>query len=477
MQNKKIKGIMFWIVGGMVVVAVAGILVALNWVSTSGYDYSEMSYTEAFDALHAQFVAQYPFTEWKQIDWDELYAETAPLVAQAEADQDKEAFYLAVRQYGYAIPDNHVAVGGDDFGLRDKAIGGGYGISVIGLDDGRVIVYVLLENSPAAQSGLEWGAEILEWNGLPVHEALAQTEILWASSPPATLEGRLIEQYRYLTRAPIGTEISLTFRNPGEDAPQTVSLAAVDDQLEALQRTLPVERDVSAIVTSPIQAEILPCGYGYIKITGFMPTLGGINMAKIVDRAVEDFIEADVWGIIFDVRNNGGGIDTLIPEIVGHFYTQDEFYEYVSFRGNESGEFIIDDAQTLVIEPREPYFDGPVVVLVGKDTMSTAEGIPLAVQPLSQGYVVGIYSTSGAFAVGEPGENLYRLPEGIGVNFLKGRSLDADGVIQVDADANGEGGVQPDIRVPLTYENVYAMYVENVDIVLDTAIEWLDGMN
>jgi hypothetical protein len=31
--------------------------------------------------------------------------------------------------------------------------------------------------------------------------------------------------------------------------------------------------------------------------------------------------------------------------------------------------------------------------------------------------------------------------------------------------------VSPDIRVPLTWENVYAMYVEGEDIVLQHAIE------
>ena len=130
----------------------------------------------------------------------------------------------------------------------------------------------------------------------------------------------------------------------------------------------------------------------------------------------------------------------------------------------------------MTIEPRSPYFDGPVMVLVDKYTASTAEGIPLMIQALPQGFVVGIYGTSGSFAMGEPGDNLYRLPEELGFNFLGGRSLNEAQIIQVDANAEGSGGVNPDIRVPLTEENVYAMYVEGVDIVLETAIIALDGM-
>ena len=69
------------------------------------------------------------------------------------------------------------------------------------------------------------------------------------------------------------------------------------------------------------------------------------------------------------------------------------------------------------------------------------EGLPLTIQRLPQGQVVGLYGTHGSFAMGTPGHNLYRLPEGVAFNFLEGRSLDANQVIQVDANAEGIGGV------------------------------------
>jgi len=475
-KKRKLKMEKFWILSGLLILIVIAILFAGKWLTTKGYDFSALRWTESFDQMHAQASQSYPFTEWKGIDWDALYAQTAPRIAQAEADNDEAAYYLALREYVYAIPDAHAQLGSPDFGLRDQAISGGYGFGIIGLDDGRVIAHILLEDGPVAQAGIAWGAEILAWDGQPIREALAETSTIWASNPQATAEGRLLEQYHFLVRDPIGTEITITFQNPGDDEPQTVSIIAEDDQLATLKYDFPPEKDLQTVFRAPVQYEILPDGYGYIRITGFMPTLGGLQPAKIMDQAINAFLAAGVPGIIIDVRGNGGGLDALVPQMVGHFYSQPGFYEYVSYFNPESGQFEIDPSQTLTIEPREPYFDGPVIVLVDKYTISTAEGIPLTIQSLSQGYVVGIYGTNGSFAMGTPGDNLYRMPEGLGFNFLEGRSLNENQVVQVDANADGIGGVSLDLRVPLTEESVYALYVEDVDIVLEAAIATLDGM-
>jgi hypothetical protein len=57
--------------------------------------------------------------------------------------------------------------------------------------------------------------------------------------------------------------------------------------------------------------------------------------------------------------------------------------------------------------------------------------------------------------------------------YPPGQSRDAQHQVQLDGDHNLQGGVVPDIRVPLTEENVYAMFVENEDLVLQYAIETL----
>ena len=465
-----------WLVIGFVAVAVVGSVIAgRRLLLPSDNDFHELSWTDAFEQLHNEVSSNYPFTEWKAIDWDALYAQTAPRIAAAEANGNTEAYYMALREFTYAIPDGHVGLAGEDFGLRQKAIGGGYGFCIIGLDDGRVIAHVLLEDGPAASSGMQWGAEILAWNGLPIHEAIAQTETLWAAAPQSTLEGHLLAQYRYLVRDPIGTGTTITFQNPESTSSQTITLVAEDDQLEALKRTLPPEKEaMQALFNSPIQAEILESGAGYLSISGFMPTLGGLHLGKQMDQAISSFIEEDVPGIIIDVRGNGGGIDALVPQLMSHFFDVPDFYEHIAYFDSASSQFKINPDDTLRIEPQTPYYSGPVLVLVDINTMSTAEGPPLVAQRLPQGQVVGVNGTNGSFAMGAPGQNLYQLPEGLAFNFLAGRALDENQQIQVDANADGVGGIVPDVRVPMTEETAYAMFVEGRDVVLETAVSTLN---
>ena len=170
-------------------------------------------------------------------------------------------------------------------------------------------------------------------------------------------------------------EATLGFQNPAASAPQTVRLVAEDDHLEALTRTLPLEREVKELFNAPIQAEVLPSGYGYISISGFMPSLGGPRPVKQMERAITSFVDQGVPGIIVDVRGSGGGVDAWIPQMAGHFYDTPDFYEHVAYY--QDGRFQIDPEQTLTIEPRAPYYGGPVIVLVDTVAMSTAEGLPL----------------------------------------------------------------------------------------------------
>ena len=73
--------------------------------------------------------------------------------------------------------------------------------------------------------------------------------------------------------------------------------------------------------------------------------------------------------------------------------------------------------------------------------------------------------------------DFYRMPDGLGFTFFGCRSLNEAQEIQVDANQEGVGGVVPDLRVPMTEENGYAMYVQGKDIVLEAAIAELNSMN
>lgn len=152
-------------------------------------DLSTKTWVEAFDILHTQMSRQYPFTDWKGIDWDELYTKFRPRIAAAQRSSNDKAYYLALREYVYSIPDGHVRIRGDDpKTLLADLIGGGYGFAVTDLDNGRIIAHIVLPNGTAEKAGIKFGAQIVKWDGQPINKALEKVPLWFDDKPPATRE-------------------------------------------------------------------------------------------------------------------------------------------------------------------------------------------------------------------------------------------------------------------------------------------------
>ena len=267
--------------------------------------------------MHAKLSREYPFTEWKEIDWDALYDTYQPRVVAAEENQDEEAYYLALREYIFSIPDGYVSITTPDE-YRETAIGGDYGFSVLPLDDGRLVVGDLEADGFAEHAGIRWGAEIIEWNGVPAREALAATSILWSDQPAATQEYKLFEQCMMMTRAPVGTEATVLFRNPGQKSVWGTKLRTHRDMFKGLEDLTRQGKPFSEF-EAPLETKILADNVGYIKIYCQSPTLTMPFPARAVRHAVERFIAAEVDGVVLDLRGNSGGEDDLAATFAGHF--------------------------------------------------------------------------------------------------------------------------------------------------------------
>jgi C-terminal processing protease CtpA/Prc len=422
-------------------------------------DFSDMSWTEAFDALFNKASVEYPFTELKGIDWQALYDEFAPRIAEAEAANDAQAYYLALRDFSWSIPDGHVGLVGDDFGLFDQETAGGYGFAIIGLDDGRIIVHILVNGGPAAEAGIQLGAEILEWNGQPIADALAEV-VPW-SSPFSSEEVKRLQQYRYLLRAPLGTEAAVTYRNPGAAAPAAATLTAVSERESFTRTSFYYNFDAVGL---PVQYEILPSGYGYVKITTLADDLNLI--IRIWERAVQVFIDNEVPGIIIDLRQNSGG--SPIGTAIASYFVQERIDVSRSYYYSEvTGQFETFGPPDYIEPDDELYYDGNLAVLVGPACASACEDVAYVLSLLPQTRVFGFYGTNSIF--GEVARGQYELPGDYSFQIPTGYSTDMEGNIIIE-----NVGVQPDVRVPLTEETVFAQYRDGQDVVLDFAQEVLD---
>lgn len=189
--------------------------------SSALVDLSSLSYAEAFDELVDKLSKEYAFTEYKQLDWDQIHTNLRPQFEDADQTQDAELYRRALRDFARSIPDGHISGPQliDEF-LDETA--GGLGIAIRELDDGRVLVNFLLAGSPADEANIAMGAEILEINGQPIADALEETSP--HSAPFSTKHFERLQQLRYATRFPIDSEVTITYLNPDSDLSETATL-------------------------------------------------------------------------------------------------------------------------------------------------------------------------------------------------------------------------------------------------------------
>lgn len=428
-------------------------------------DLRGLGWPEAFAALCAKLKAEYPFTQWKGIDWDGLEARFAPRLRAAAAARDDRAYYRALRAFAWSVPDGHVDLRGDDRGLRAAEAGGGYGLGLVELDDGRVMAGRVDPGGPAARGGLRMGAEVVAWNGGPVRGAIDRVSTDWSEEPPATAAGRELQRLRFLTHGPVGRHAAVGFRNPGAREATTAELAAVPEEYPR-----PAGTRWDVLLGDSVAVRRLPDGCGYVQVKFELPTLWDLLPEREVRRAIRRFLAAGAPGVVVDVRANTGGQDEIVPRITAFFQPRPRIYEIAATYDAATRGFHPHPETAVRILPRPPRWRGRIAVLVNADTFSAGEGIPLALRGLPGAAVFGWRGTQGSFGVGE---KVVHLPDGLDFLFPQARSLDGRGQIQIDSDAAGRGGVLPDHRVPLDEAAFDAAFVHGRDVVLEAAQRWI----
>ena len=458
-------------------------LTLTGWKMEEDATFSTLNWTNAFIAAHETFSRQYAFTDWKSVDWGALYSNTLPRIVAAQAVTNEVDYYAALKAYAGSIPDSHIFFATTNTAVpkawAQQVAGGGYGLALAELDDGRVIAAALLSNGPAQLACMQTGAQIVEWNGLAPTSAIAQVDVgayplktmagNLTLDPQATREHERLEQARLLVRGPVGTNVSVLFVNPGSTVTQTVALTATADT-NATFGLLNFAK-MQDPYAAPVEYSILSNGLGYVLIRAEISTEAALSN---MTGAVSLFATSNVPGVIVDVRGNLGGDDSLAAALCGYFYRTNVFYERQSYYNMLDGTFTvftIDDdhwVDHLSIEPQAAYYGGPVAVLVNPGCVSSGEGVAMGIGNLPQTQVIGFHGTDGSF--GMAGAKIW-LPGGHLIGYPYGQSLDEHGVVQLDS-RNGVGGVAPSLRIPLTASNVLA-YAAGDDVVLNAAADYL----
>ncbi|MFZ4848401.1 MAG: S41 family peptidase [Caldilinea sp.] len=419
-------------------------------------DFSELSYTEAFDAMLDLFADKYAFTELKGIDWSAKAAEFRPLFEAAEADADALAYRRALRDFIWSIPDGHLRAPL----LQEEFVEvtrGGVGIAIRDVEDESTIVSFVTPDSPADRAGIERGAVILTWNGQPIDEYV--DSIVPFSSPFSAEHVRRLQQLRYATRAPVGSEVEVTFQNPGDTAIKTALITADVESESFRASSFNIGRTGTEL---PVEFRLLDNGLGYVKLYSFSDN--ELLTVQLWERMLEALNSNGLPGLIIDMRQNGGGSGFLADQMAAYFFDEAKELGKSGYYDEELEDFYFDpDRVDQMYLPDETLrYSGPVAVITGPNCASACEFFTYNMALDGRSEIVAHYPTAGLGG----SQNFFLMPESEFLQISIGRPVDMDGHIIIE-----DVGVPPTLRVPVTAASLFA----EGDPLLETAIAALTG--
>jgi len=194
---------------------------------------------------------------------------------------------------------------------------------------------------------------------------------------------------------------------------------------DGTERTVTVSTDV--VLTKPVSYEMLENNLGYIQIKNFESDSGDeINTA--VDKLVSDGAK----GIVFDVRNNPGGMLSELMKALDHILPEGDIFVSADKAGNESVK--TSDAACVKL---------PMVVLVNENSYSAAEFFAAALSEYNWAALVGTHTTGKARS-----QINIELSDGSAVHLSTNSYLTPKRV-----DLAKTGGLKPDVEVDLSKDD------------------------
>jgi len=200
--------------------------------------------------------------------------------------------------------------------------------------------------------------------------------------------------------------------------------------------------------TGPFRHSFLENGQiGYVRFSSFTGTVTHNQLDFMLNRY------RNTEGLIFDIRENGGGSSGDIYRILAHFSEEPTLLFFSESKaGPDPNTFL--PAQEVYSDPSPVFYLKPIVILTDRSTYSSGSFLTLGAKQFANVTVMGD-TTGGGLGVPNGGQ----LPNGWTYRFSVTRTLDVNG-------NNFENGVPPNIYVITTDEDRAA----GIDTILEAAI-------
>ena len=218
---------------------------------------------------------------------------------------------------------------------------GGLGIEV-GMDNGFVKVIAPIDDTPAQRAGIESGDTIVRLDDTPI-------------------KGMSLNDAVKKMRGKPGSKIELTVLRDGEDRPLTITIV----------------RDLIKIRS--VRSRMLDPGYAYIRISQFQSPTGEDLRRHL--RKIKNDEDAELRGLIIDLRNNPGGILGSAVSVADAFLGSG-LIVYTEGRVNDS-------QLEFSAKPPDLLHGLPLVVLVNEGSASASEIVAGALQDRGRAVIMG----------------------------------------------------------------------------------------
>ncbi len=364
------------------------------------------------ESILSQIEANYVHQQNSSVDLSALRTKY-----QAEIDKELSPaeFNELMTQFEREFPTNDIL-----YATREERIENDTAASLVGYggigafinfqaeDEPHVVILDVIPGSPAEKAGLKAHDSIYAVDGDPV----------------LLEEGADVVQR---IRGEAGTKVVLTVQTPGKD-----------------KREVEVTRAQINGSGGVVVEEIAGTNVGYIRF----PTVGTTTNTKEVLDAIEFFsTNNNLKGVILDLRISGGNSNFPLEDMLTLFISNLNIDIYS-----------IAETNSFSIEGQD--FSGsqnvPIVVLIGENTIGTAEIFAAAIQEKDRGILIGSNSAGSIEAL-----SAYTLPNG-------GQILIASASFRVgENESLGIEGVSPEVQVEAEWDDI----VIGEDPVIQQAIQ------
>lgn len=211
----------------------------------------------------------------------------------------------------------------------------GVGVTVKQNKPGEFEITEIIENSPASDSDIKVNDLIVKVNGVPTNNMN-------------------LNQLVSLVKGDEGTDVTLTLKRG-------------QDEFEVTLKRKIIESDT-------VEYQMLSANIGYIKIASFKDIT-----TQQFQTAYNAVIDKGGTKIIYDLRNNGGGLLTACEAMLDPFLPEGDI-AYAEYKNNKTNVICRSDENEINI---------PTVILVNENTASAAELFSSAMRDFDKAKLVG----------------------------------------------------------------------------------------